>query len=114
MTRGLEAELLDLWRDAVGAGAEAGAVNSDFVAGEGVLVYDDESPCDGAAVFVGDEADLLAVEAEHGLQVVHDGVAFGLFLECGLAPGLRAVVCLSLVDDVVVLDHGFREGEHAD
>ena len=53
-----------------------------------MLVDDDEGADGAAAVVVGDEAELLAVDAEHRLNIVHDGVGLWLLLELRLVPVL--------------------------
>ncbi len=111
---GLEREVLDRDRDRVGAAPELRAVDLELLPGVPVLVDDDELPRHLAALLLGDEAELLAVELEEGLDVVHHRVGLGLLVEARVVPVLRDVVRLSLGGDVVGLDELLGERHHAE
>jgi hypothetical protein len=108
----LELQLLDRGGHRVGAAAEAGAVDVQGFAGLGVLVDHHQTAGHVAALLLGHEAELLAVDAEEGLDVLHDRVGLGLLLEARLGPVLRDVVGLSLGGDVVGLDQFLGQGHH--
>ena len=107
----LELQILDIDRDRIGAGAELGAVDLERLA-LGVVVDDDQLAGHVAAFFLGDEVELLAVDPEHRLDVVHDRVGLGLLVETRLAPVLGDVVGLSLGGHVVVFDQLLGQGHH--
>ena len=103
-------------RDRVGARAEARAVDALDDAGLAVRVEHDELAGHGAAVLVGDEAQLLARRAAHReqrLDVVHHRVRLDLVVEARLLPVLALVVGVSLGGEVVALDQLLREAHHA-
>ena len=110
----LELQLLHRGGNAVGAAAEAGAVDAQLLSGFPVAIDHDEFSGDVAALFLGNEAQLLAVDAKQGFDVVHHRVAFRLLVEAGVVPVLRDVVGLSLRGDVVGLHQLLAEGHHAE
>ena len=116
----LEAEMLDAGGDAPGAGAELEAVDGDVLAGGGILVDDGDGSANVAATLFGDVAELFAIDAEHSLDVVEEGVAFGLLVEPAFAPAFRVVIDFAFACDVVLVEevilgggeqsHGLGEG----
>ncbi|OIQ63468.1 hypothetical protein GALL_549900 [mine drainage metagenome] len=100
--------MFDRARDAVGPAPEVGAVDLDGFSGRGVPVNHGEATRDRAAVGFRVEAQLLPrqpVHRRHGLDVVHDGVRFGLFVEAAIPPVLADVIDLALGGEVIMLDH---------
>ncbi len=88
----------------------------------GIAVDHDQFAAHVAAALLGDVAELLAVDAQHGLHVVQQRVALRLLVEAALAPALAVVVDLALAGDVVLVQqvvlrrrqqaHRLREGLH--
>ena len=111
---GAESQMFDRARDAVGAAAQIGAVDLDGRSGRGISVDHGQPTRDRAAVGFRVEAQLFPrqpVHRRHGLDVVHDGVRFGLFVEAAISPVLADVIDLALGGEVVMLDHRSR-GRH--
>ena len=102
--------------DAVGAAPEVGAIDLDRLPGDGVSIDHDESPRDRAAVRLGIKAEVLARQTlprGDRLDVVHDGVRLGLFVETAVAPVLADVIGLALGGEIIALDHGARRRHQA-
>ena len=110
---GLELELLDGNGNAVGARAEFGAVDAQHFAGIAVVIDHEQASGDIAPFFLGNKAQLLAIDAEIGFDIIHDRVGFRLFAEPGILPVLGDVIGFSLGGDIVVFDKLFGERDHA-
>ena len=114
---GLEREMFDVRGDRIRARSKTRAIDSFYRAGFAIRVQNDELPRYGAAVFIGDESQLFArgaAKREERLDVVHDRVGLGLFVELGFAPVLALVVGVSLGRKVVAFDQFFRQPHHAE
>src|SRR5664280_2351897 len=105
---GPEAQMFDRARNAIGPTPQVGAVDLDGLFRRGISVDHGEPTRDRAAVGFRVEAQLLArqpVHRRHSLDVVHNGVRLGLFVEAAITPVLADVINLTLGGKIVMLDH---------
>ena len=109
---GLEFQVLDRDRDGVRSRTEFGTVDTQGFAAVRLAVDHDELAGDLAALFFGDESELLAIDLEQSLDIVDDGIRFRLLIEARLVPVLGDVVGLSLGHDFVVFDERLGLGHH--
>ena len=99
----LEPQVFHPRRNAPRAAAQLRAVDLHVRARLRILVDHRDLAADVAAALLGDVAQLLAVHAQHGLDVVQQRVALRLLVEPAFAPALAVVIHFALAGDVVLV-----------